>query len=72
MPCWDTLFPSIDINKSGTRKEELLLPATDLNRIWILRKVLNPLSVTESMELLLEKLSKTKSNADFLGSLSGG
>jgi transcription termination factor Rho len=66
------VFPSIDINKSGTRKEELLLPATDLNRIWILRKVLNPLSVTESMELLLEKLSKTKSNADFLGSLSGG
>jgi transcription termination factor Rho len=66
------VFPSIDINKSGTRKEELLLPGTDLNRIWILRKVLNPLSVTESMELLLEKLSKTKSNADFLGSLSGG
>jgi transcription termination factor Rho len=66
------VFPSIDINKSGTRKEELLLPQTDLNRIWILRKVLNTLSVTESMELLLEKLSKTKSNADFLDSLSGG
>jgi transcription termination factor Rho len=66
------VFPSIDINKSGTRKEELLLPQADLNRVWILRKVLNPLSVTESMELLLEKLSKTKSNADFLGSLSGG
>jgi transcription termination factor Rho len=66
------VFPSIDINKSGTRKEELLLPSADLNRIWILRKVLNPLSVTESMELLLEKLSKSKSNADFLGSLSGG
>ncbi|NWG12521.1 MAG: transcription termination factor Rho [Acidobacteria bacterium] len=66
------VFPSIDINRSGTRKEELLLPAPDLNRIWILRKVLNPLSVTESMELLLEKLSKTKSNAEFLGSLSGG
>jgi len=66
------VFPAIDINKSGTRKEELLLPQTDLNRIWILRKVLNPLSVTESMELLLEKLSKTKSNADFLGALSGG
>jgi transcription termination factor Rho len=66
------VFPSIDINKSGTRKEELLLPSADLNRIWILRKVLNPLSVTESMELLLEKLSKTRSNADFLGSLSGG
>lgn len=66
------VFPSIDITKSGTRKEELLLPQADLNRIWILRKVLNPLSVTESMELLLEKLSKTKSNADFLDSLSGG
>ncbi len=66
------VFPAIDIAKSGTRKEELLLPQSDLNRIWILRKVLTPLSVTESMELLLEKLSKTKSNADFLGSLSGG
>jgi transcription termination factor Rho len=66
------VFPSIDITKSGTRKEELLLPQADLNRIWILRKVLTPLSVTESMELLLEKLSKTKSNADFLDSLSGG
>jgi transcription termination factor Rho len=66
------VFPAIDINKSGTRKEELLLPAPDLTRIWILRKVLNPLSVTESMELLLEKLSKTKTNADFLGALSTG
>jgi transcription termination factor Rho len=66
------VFPSIDITKSGTRKEELLLPQADLNRIWILRKVLTPLSVSESMELLLEKLSKTKSNADFLDSLSGG
>jgi transcription termination factor Rho len=65
------VFPAIDINKSGTRKEELLIPQTDLNRIWILRKVLTPLSVNESMELLLEKLSKTKSNADFLSSLSG-
>jgi len=66
------VFPAIDINKSGTRKEELLLPSSDLSRIWILRKVLNPLSITESMELLLEKLSKTKCNADFLGSLAGG
>jgi transcription termination factor Rho len=66
------VFPAIDINKSGTRKEELLIPQADLNRIWVLRKVLTPLSVNESMELLLEKLSKTKSNADFLSSLSGG
>ena len=65
------VFPAIDINKSGTRKEELLVPQGDLNRIWVLRKVLTPLSVTESMELLLEKLSKSKTNADFLGSLSG-
>jgi|WetSurMetagenome_2_1015567.scaffolds.fasta_scaffold18167_2 transcription termination factor Rho len=66
------VFPAIDINKSGTRKEELLVPQTDLNRIWVLRKVLTPLSVTESMELLLERLSKVKTNGDFLGSLSGG
>jgi transcription termination factor Rho len=64
------VFPAIDINKSGTRKEELLLPETDLARIWILRKVLTPLSITESMELLLEKLSKSKTNTDFLSSLS--
>jgi len=66
------VFPAIDINRSGTRKEDLLLPRDELNRIWVLRKVLNPLSVTESMELLLEKLAKTKSNSDFLGSMSGG
>ncbi len=66
------IFPSIDINRSGTRKEELLLKRADLNRIWILRKVLNPLSVTESMELLLDKLSKTRDNATFLRSMSGG
>ena len=66
------IFPSIDINRSGTRKEELLLKREDLNRVWILRKVLNPLSVTESMELLLDKLSKTRDNANFLRSMSGG
>jgi len=66
------VFPAIDINKSGTRKEELLIPQADLSRIWILRKVLTPLSVTESMELLLDKLSKAKTNGDFLNSLSGG
>ena len=66
------IFPSIDINRSGTRKEELLLKREDLNRVWILRKVLNPLSVTESMELLLDKLSKTRDNASFLRSMSGG
>jgi transcription termination factor Rho len=65
------VFPAIDINKSGTRKEELLMPREELNRVWVLRKVLNPLSATESMELLLDKLSKTRSNQDFLGAMSG-
>jgi transcription termination factor Rho len=64
------IFPAIDINKSGTRKEELLLPKDELNRIWILRKVLSPLSPVEAMELMLEKLAKTKSNRDFLNSMS--
>ena len=63
------VFPSIDILKSGTRKEELLLPREDLNRIWVLRKVLNPLSPVEAMELLLDRLRKTQSNADFLASM---
>ncbi len=65
------VFPAIDINKSGTRKEELLMPREELNRVWILRKVLNPLSPVETMELLLDKLGKTKANADFLASMSG-
>jgi transcription termination factor Rho len=64
------IFPAIDINRSGTRKEELLLSKEELNRIWILRKVLNPLSTVESMELLLDKLTKTENNAEFLGSMS--
>ena len=64
------IFPAIDINRSGTRKEELLLPADELNRVWVLRKVLNPLSPVEAMELLLGRLSKTKSNAEFLASMS--
>jgi transcription termination factor Rho len=63
------VFPAIDILKSGTRKEELLLPREDLNRIWVLRKVLNPLSSVEAMELLLDKMAKTKSNADFLAAM---
>jgi transcription termination factor Rho len=66
------VFPAIDINKSGTRKEELLVPKDELNRIWVLRKVLNPLSPVESMELIIDKLSKTKNNAEFLSSMSNG
>jgi transcription termination factor Rho len=63
------VFPAIDIQKSGTRKEELLISPDDLNRVWVLRKVLNPLSSVEAMELLLDKMGKTKSNADFLASM---
>jgi transcription termination factor Rho len=64
------VFPAIDIQRSGTRKEELLIPKEDLARIWVLRKVLNPLSPVEAMELLIDKLSKTKSNAQFLSNMS--
>ena len=60
------VFPAVDIIKSGTRKEELLIPKEDLNRVWVLRKVLNPLSPVEAMELLLDKMGKTKNNAEFL------
>jgi transcription termination factor Rho len=63
------IFPSIDINKSGTRKEELLLAQADFNRIIVLRRVLSQLSPTEAMELLLDKLSRTKTNSDFLDSM---
>ncbi len=63
------VFPAIDITKSGTRKEELLIAKEDLNRVWVLRKVLNPLSPVEAMELLLDKMGKTKSNADFLSAM---
>ena len=63
-------FPAIDIQRSGTRKEELLIPKEDLQRVWVLRKVLNPLSPVEAMELLIDKLSKTKSNAEFLSNMS--
>ena len=63
------VFPAIDIQKSGTRKEELLLGPEDLNRVWVLRKVLNPLSAVEAMELLLDKMSRTQSNQDFLASM---
>jgi len=64
------VFPSIDINLSGTRKEELLLDEADLNRIWILRKLLAPLTPVDSMEFLLEKIKGTKDNKEFLASMS--
>jgi transcription termination factor Rho len=64
------VFPSIDINRSGTRKEELLLEEVDLNRIWILRKLLSPLTQVDSMEFLLEKIRGTADNKEFLASMS--
>jgi len=66
------IFPAIDINRSGTRKEELLVEKDDLTKIWILRKVLNPLSIDEAMDLLLDKLRKSESNSEFLNSLNKG
>ena len=63
-------FPAIDIQRSGTRKEELLIPKEDLARIWVLRKVLNPLSPVEAMELLIDKLGKTRANGEFLSNMS--
>jgi transcription termination factor Rho len=64
------VFPAIDIQRSGTRKEELLIAKEDLQRIWVLRKVLNPLSPVEAMELLVDKLGKTRNNAEFLLNMS--
>lgn len=64
------VFPAVDINKSGTRKEELLVSREDLNRIWILRKVLSQLSAVEAMEFLLDKIRGTKNNIEFLESMN--
>jgi transcription termination factor Rho len=63
-------FPAIDINKSGTRKEELLLPSDTLSRVWLLRKVLQPLNTVDAMEFLLEKMSDTDNNEEFLNSMN--
>jgi transcription termination factor Rho len=62
----------MDINKSGTRKEDLLIEKADLNRLWILRKVLAPMNPVDAMEFLLDKIHVSKSNQAFLGSMSGG
>lgn len=66
------IFPCMDINKSGTRKEDLLLDKDILNRLWILRKVLAPMNVVDSMEFLLDKIKSAKTNADFLKGMGGG
>lgn len=65
------IFPSIDINRSGTRKEELLFSEWELNRIWILRKFLSEFSCIEAMEFLLQRMTRTKTNKEFLESMSG-
>ncbi|MFT5434881.1 MAG: transcription termination factor Rho [Myxococcota bacterium] len=65
------IFPCLDINKSGTRKEELLMTPNHLNRVWILRQLLHPLNVIDSMEFLLDKIGKTESNAEFIESMGG-
>jgi transcription termination factor Rho len=64
------IFPAMDVNRSGTRKEELLIDADDLNRIWILRKLLADFNTVDAMEFVLEKMRGTKSNKDFLKSMS--
>jgi transcription termination factor Rho len=64
------IFPAMDVNRSGTRKEELLIDPDDLNRIWILRKILSDMNVTEAVDFLLEKMRGTKTNRDFLRSMS--
>jgi transcription termination factor Rho len=63
------IFPAMDINRSGTRKEELLLPPDDLNKVWILRKFLNEMNSVEAMEFLLDRIRKTKNNTKFLESM---
>ncbi len=63
------VFPAIDIFRSGTRKEELLLTEDEINKVWILRKILNPLGMVEAMELVVEKMRNTKSNKEFLKSM---
>jgi transcription termination factor Rho len=64
------IFPCLDINKSGTRKEELLMNESVLNRVWILRQLLHPLNVIDAMEFLRDKLAKTESNREFIESMS--
>jgi len=64
------IFPSLELNKSGTRKEELLLTREELSRVWILRKLINEMNIIEGMEFLLEKMRESKDNKDFLRSMN--
>jgi transcription termination factor Rho len=66
------IFPCLDVNRSGTRKEELLVDETALNRVWILRQLLHPLSSIDAMEFLRDRLGKTATNQEFLASMSNG
>lgn len=66
------LFPAIDIEKSGTRREELLIPADDLSKLWLLRKAMSSMNVVEVMELLIDRIKKTKTNKEFLESMAKG
>ena len=63
------IYPAIDMNRSGTRKEDLLMSAEELNRVWILRKLLSSLNPADAMEFLLDKMKRTKTNADFFDSM---
>ncbi|MBQ46677.1 MAG: transcription termination factor Rho, partial [Zetaproteobacteria bacterium] len=65
------MYPAMDINKSATRKEELLLPKDVLNRMWILRKLLHPLNTIDAMDFILSKMERTESNEEFLDSMNG-
>jgi transcription termination factor Rho len=65
------IFPAIDLNRSGTRHEELLIPNGDLRKVWILRKFLSEMNPVEAMEFLIEKMSATKTNRKFLESMNG-
>ncbi|MEP1110380.1 MAG: transcription termination factor Rho, partial [Nitratireductor sp.] len=64
------IFPAIDILKSGTRKEDLLIPRQDLQKIFVLRRILSPMGTTDAIEFLIDKLKQTKSNADFFDSMN--
>ncbi|MBU6235107.1 MAG: transcription termination factor Rho [Alphaproteobacteria bacterium] len=65
------VFPAIDIQKSGTRKEELLVPRDQLQKMWILRRILNPMGTIDAVEFLIDKLKDTKTNSDFFQSMNG-
>jgi transcription termination factor Rho len=65
------VFPCLDINKSSTRKEDLLMPDKDLQRVFVLRRVLNPMNTMDSMEFILERMRDTKTNISFLDKMNG-